>query len=83
MRAICKVCRCNEGCYYIKKGKESECLDVQKYYCGYDEVVEKACNVYRKHLVELRTSLNFVFDGDGDIIDIDKCVENFRKELTE
>lgn len=79
MRAICKVCRCKEGCYYIKKGKESECLDVQKYYCGYDEVVEKACNVYRKHLEELIT----LFDGDGDFIDIDKCVENFRKELTE
>lgn len=42
MRSICKVCKDKDSCSYLKRGRESECIDVQTSDYGYDEAVEKA-----------------------------------------
>lgn len=55
MRAICEVCNHKEGCSYLKRGKEGDCIDVQTSDYGYEEAVEKAkmayCKIHCPHLV--------------------------------
>lgn len=46
MRAICKVCKGKDNCFYIKNGKTSDCIDVQTSDYGYEEAVEKAKIAY-------------------------------------
>lgn len=49
MRAICKVCKDNDTCSYLKRGKESDCIDVQTSDYGYEEAVNKSAEWMKNH----------------------------------
>lgn len=81
MRAICNPCPHKDTCSYLKQGKESDCIDVQASDYGYEEAVEKACARYEQELKQFKNLLGFVKRGSGDVIDIEKSIESFRKAL--
>lgn len=46
MRAICQVCKDKDKCSYLANNRTRDCIDIQTSDYGYDEAVDKACEVY-------------------------------------
>lgn len=87
MRAICKVCKDKDSCSYLKRSRESDCIDVQTSDYGYEEAVEKAVEWLKEN------ARNYIFrnkgrDGSGegiwnyDYVFIDaKLFDDFKKAM--
>ena len=72
MRAICKVCKDNASCSYLKRGRENDCIDVQTSDYGYEEAVEKAAEW-------IETALNG--DNIDGCKDSKQLIEDFKKAM--
>lgn len=48
---------------------------------GYDDAIDKACEIYEKELRQMKRILNEVKDGAGELISVGGSLIKFRKSI--
>lgn len=80
MRAICKLCKYKDSCSYLKRGKESGCIDVQTSDYGYEEAIENATEWLKRELANPMPDDEYQKWCDEKLNDFRKDMLNENKE---